>query len=312
MTDNHTSVTLGTRGSALARWQTNHISQLLQGVWPELTLQVEVFTTQGDRIVDRPLPLLGGKGLFTAELETALRSRTIDLAVHSLKDLPTENPPDLILGAIPEREAANDVLVSRNGYTLKSLPHGALIGTSSRRRAAQLLHRRPDIHALDIRGNVDTRIRKALDPATMFDAIILASAGIERLEQSAVISDVLPLDVVLPAPGQGALGVQCRNEAQSINLLAPINHNPTHITVTAERAFLAGLGGGCLLPIAAYAVIEGDTLRVRGRVNAVDGSTEVNVHLEGTADLETAEALGHELAQMALGRGVAALLENVR
>ena len=312
MIDIPVSVTLGTRGSALARWQTDHVSQLLHSIWPELAIQIQVLTTQGDRVVDTPLPLMGGKGVFTAELEAALRARTIDLAVHSLKDLPTENPAELILGAIPRRETANDVMVSRKNYTLRTLPHGALVGTSSRRRAAQLLHRRPDLHTLDIRGNVDTRIRKALDPASVFDAIILASAGVERLGQSTVVSDVLTLEDMLPAPGQGALGVQCRDEFESRNLLAPINHSETHIMVTAERAFLAGLGGGCALPIAAYAVIDGDKLHLRGRVNAQDGSKEVNVHLDGTPDIKTAEQLGHELAQMALGRGVAALLEKVK
>jgi hydroxymethylbilane synthase len=204
------------------------------------------------------------------------------------------------------------VLVSRKKYMLRTLPHGALVGTSSRRRAAQLLHRRPDLHTLDIRGNVDTRIRKALDPNGIFDAIILASAGVERLGQSAIVSDVLSVDDMLPAPGQGALAVQCRDEIPSRTLLTPINHSETHVTVTAERAFLAGLGGGCSLPIAAYAVVEGDKLHLRGRVNAQDGSKEVNVQLDGTPNIETAEQLGHELAQIALGRGVAALLEKVK
>jgi hydroxymethylbilane synthase len=312
MSDVPASVTLGTRGSALARWQTDHVGQLLRGVWPEMAIHIQILTTQGDRVVDTPLPLMGGKGVFTAELEAALRARTIDFAVHSLKDLPTENPPELILGAVPKRAAANDVLVSRRNYTLQTLPQGALVGTSSRRRAAQLLHRRPDLNTVDIRGNVDTRVRKALDPDGIFDAIILASAGLERLGQNAVVSDVLALDDMLPAPGQGALAVQCRDEAESRTLLAPINHSETHITVTAERAFLAGLGGGCALPIAAYAVVEGDRLHLRGRVNALDGSQEVNVHLDGAADLETAVQLGRELSQIALGQGVHALLENVR
>ncbi|MBZ0287635.1 MAG: hydroxymethylbilane synthase, partial [Anaerolineae bacterium] len=178
MTDVPLTVVLGTRGSALARWQTDHVSGLLCEAWPDLTIQIQVLTTQGDRVVDTPLPLIGGKGLFTAELEAALRAHAIDFAVHSLKDLPTENPPDLILGAVPKRAAANDVLVSRKNYTLRTLPQGAVVGTSSRRRAAQLLHCRPDLHTVDIRGNIDTRIRKALDPAGKYDAIILASAGL--------------------------------------------------------------------------------------------------------------------------------------
>lgn len=312
MTDVPATVRLGTRGSLLARWQTDHVSQLLRDQWPELAVEIQVLTTQGDRVVDTPLSVMGGKGLFTAELEAALRDRTIDLAVHSLKDLPTDNPDGLILGAIPERASAQDVLISRKHYTLKTLPHGALVGTSSRRRAAQLLYSRPDLHILDIRGNVDTRIRKALDADTNYDAIVLASAGLERIGRADVISDVLALDEMLPAPGQGALGVQCRDDQASKRLLSPINHAETSMTVTAERAFLAGLGGGCSLPIAAYGTVEGGRLHLRGRVNALDGSKQVDVQLDGLADAQTAEQLGHELAQMALGQNVAALLEKMK
>lgn len=306
------SITIGTRGSALARWQTDHVSQLLQQAWPELEIRVQVVTTQGDRVVDTPLPALGGKGVFTAELEAELREGKIDFAVHSLKDLPTENPAGLNIGAIPERAPANDVLVSKHGYTFATLPKGATIGTSSRRRAAQLLYKRPDLQISDIRGNVDTRIRKALDADGSYDAIVLASAGLERLGQKQVISDILSLEDMLPAPGQGALAVQCRDESQSLSLLKPINHAETAISVTAERAFLAGLGGGCALPIAAYGVIEGRQLHLRGRVTAVDGSKQVDVQLSGTADLEAALRLGRKLAQKALEQGVAALLEMVR
>ena len=162
MNDIPQTITLGTRGSALARWQTDYVGQLLRDTWPKLDVRVEVVSTQGDRVLDTPLPLLGGKGVFTAELEAALHSGKIDCAVHSLKDLPTESPTGLTIGAIPQRAKANDVLVSRQSYTLATLPQGATVGTSSRRRAAQLLHKRPDLQIVDIRGNVDTRIRKAL------------------------------------------------------------------------------------------------------------------------------------------------------
>jgi hydroxymethylbilane synthase len=305
-------ITIGTRGSALARWQTDHISQLLSDAWPELEIRIQVITTQGDRVLDTPLPILGGKGVFTAELEADLRDGKIDYAVHSLKDLPTENPDGLTIGAVPSRANAKDVLVSRHAYTYATLPQGATIGTSSRRRAAQLLHKRPDLQIIDIRGNVDTRVRKALDPQGIYDAIVLASAGLERLGQKQVINDMLSLDVMLPAPGQGALGVQCRDDRDSQTLLDPINHTQTEIAVTAERSFLGGLGGGCALPIAAFATIEGEQLHLRGRVTAEDGSKQVDVSIYGAADIETSRQLGQELAQMALGQGVAALLETIR
>lgn len=312
MRDMPQAITLGTRGSALARWQTDYVSQLLRDAWPELDILVQIVTTQGDRVLDTPLPQLGGKGVFTAELEADLHNGKVDYAVHSLKDLPTENPAGLTIGAIPQRSSPNDVLISKQSYTLATLPQRATVGTSSRRRAAQLLHQRPDLQIVDIRGNVDTRVQKALDPQAVYDAIVLASAGLERLGQMQVISDVLSLETMMPAPGQGALAVQCRDETVSRNLLMPINHIQTEIEVTAERAFLGGLGGGCALPIAAYAAIQNGTLHLQGRVTALDGSKQIDVNLDGTADIETARQLGHELAQMALGQGVAALLETVR
>ena len=303
------SVRLGTRGSALARWQTDHVADLLRVAWPGLEVQVQIIATHGDRALDMPLPLIGGKGLFTAELETALRSGDIDLAVHSLKDLPTQTPADLLIGATPPRENPADVLVSRVGYTLETLPGGAAVGTSSRRRAAQLLRHRPDLRVIDVRGNVDTRLRKALDPDGLYDAVILACAGVARLGCLDVVSQEIPLDVMLPAPGQGALAVQCRDEAAARALLAPINDPETEIAIAAERAFLAGLGGGCSLPVAAYAVVEGGQLRLRGRVAAPDGSAQIDVSAAGAVDAADAQRAGAELAQVALGQGAAAILE---
>jgi len=297
---------LGTRGSALARWQTDHVCELLRVAWPNLTLAVEVMHTRGDRALNTPLPLLGGKGLFTAELEAALRNGAIDLAVHSLKDLPTEMPPGMTIGATPRRANAADVLVSRAGYTLDTLPRGGAIGTSSRRRAAQLRHQRPDLQITDIRGNVDTRLRKAFDVNGPYDAVILAYAGLERLGRLDAISQVLPMDVVLPAPGQGALGVQCRDEAASLAFLALIDHHPTRAAVTAERTFLSGLGGGCAVPIAAYATINAGRLYVHGRVTAPDGSVQVDVTVSGA--LTNARQLGADLAQVALAQGAAEIL----
>lgn len=302
---------IGTRGSALARWQTDHVASLLRYAWPELTVDVQVISTQGDRVLDTPLPLLGGKGVFTAELEAALHSGAIDLAVHSLKDLPTDNPEGLTVGAFPQRAAVEDALVSRSGAPLAQLPHGATIGTSSRRRAAQLLAARPDLHIADIRGNVDTRLRKAHDAEGPYDAIILAAAGLTRLGLDNQITERLRLDVMLPAPGQGALAVQCRDDDTLLELLAPLNHLPTRLAVTAERAFLAALGGGCSLPIAAYATVTGETLDLRSRVSAPDGSEQMDFAALSDATLEAAFALGRQVASDALNQGVRRLLESL-
>lgn len=299
------SLRLGTRGSALARWQTNYVADLLRAAWPDLACEVIVLHTQGDRVLDTPLPLLGGKGVFTAELEAALRSGAIDLAVHSLKDLPTELPAGLALGAVPPRAEAADALVSRDGYTLETLPQGAVVGTSSLRRASQLLHRRPDLRLLDVRGNVDTRLRKALAADSPYDALLLAQAGLARLGRSDAITQVLPLDVMLPAPGQGALGIQCRDEPSVLTILEPLNHTPTRQAVAAERAFLAELGGGCTVPVAAYATVVAGRLSLRGRVTAPDGSWQIDVVLDGPAD--DAAALGARLAGLALAQGATAL-----
>ncbi len=303
------TIRIGTRGSALARWQTDHVADLLRAAYADLTVEVTVISTQGDRVLDQPLPLVGGKGLFTAELEAALHSGEIDCAVHSLKDLPTELGAGLIVGAIPQRADPADALVSRDGHTLATLPEGARIGTSSRRRAAQLLHTRPDLQMRDIRGNVDTRIRKALDPDGDYDAILLAFAGLDRLGKADAISERIGFDRLLPAPGQGALAIQCRDDGESRDLLALLTHVPTATAVTAERAFLGELGSGCSLPVAAYAEIEEGNLRLRGRVNSLDGAQQIDVALIAGAD--EAEAVGRELAQQALAQGAAQLLESL-
>ncbi len=303
------TIRIGTRGSALARWQTDHVAGLLRAAYADLKVEITVISTQGDRVLDQPLPLVGGKGLFTAELEAALRGGEIDCAVHSLKDLPTELGDGLTVGAIPKRADPADALVSRAGHTLATLPTGASVGTSSRRRAAQLLHARPDLQMRDIRGNVDTRIRKALDPDGDYDAILLAFAGLDRLGKAAVISERIDFDRLLPAPGQGALGIQCRDDAESRDLLALLTHEPTATAVSAERAFLGELGSGCSLPVAAYAVIEEGNLHLRGRVNSLDGAQQIDVAMIAGAD--EAEAVGRELARQALAQGAAQLLESL-
>lgn len=306
-------VRIGTRGSVLARWQTDYIADLLRQAHPNLTVEIEIFTTRGDKILDTPLPLIGGKGLFTAELESALNEGRIDFAVHSLKDLPTTNPDGLTVGAIPQRARVADVLVSLDGYTLDDLPRGAKIGTSSRRRAAQLNYQRAGLTMLDIRGNIGTRIAKAFDRTGEYTAIVLAQAGLVRLGQSDVISQILPLDRMLPAPGQGALAVQCRADADSLAILAPLNHQSTELAVKAERAFLAGLGGGCAVPIAAYAYLEDEQIHLTGRVIALDGSQQIEVR--GSIDVgdnpqEAVFILGQHLSQQALEKGAQAILQD--
>jgi hydroxymethylbilane synthase len=293
------TLTIGTRGSALARWQTEWIQSRLQAVWPELRCELRLFQTSGDTILDRPLPEIGGKGLFTAELENALRSGDIAVAVHSLKDLPIDNAPGLIVGAIGEREDPRDVLISRKYHTLAHLPQGARVGTSSLRRAAQLLAARPDLKILPLRGNVDTRIRKAMQGE--YDAIALAAAGVLRLGFASHIAEYLPFDVMLPAPGQGAVAVQCRaDDHRTLGLLRPIDHALTRSAVTAERAFLNGLGGGCSAPVAAYAQAN----HLIGLIASRDGQRVIRVSGDG----EDPTALGSELAQQAVAQGAQELL----
>ena len=291
----------GTRGSKLALWQTEHVLLMLS-----LGGTLKVIHTKGDKVLDTPLPLIGGKGLFTAELEAALHANTIQCAVHSLKDLPTEQPVGLVIGAILARAPAGDVLISRSGKTLAELPQNATIGTSSRRRGAQLLRTRPDLQLLDIRGNVDTRIQKALAADGPYDAILLAHAGLERLGYDHVITEVLPFPIMLPAPGQGAIAVQCRDETWIREKLSLIHDLATAQAVTAERAFLAALGGGCSLPLAAYAHIENNMLTLTSRILSVDGTRCIEV--TGTASPTDAETLGAQLATEAKAQGAMELL----
>jgi hydroxymethylbilane synthase len=292
------TLVIGTRTSQLALWQTHHIKQQLEAHWPGLECRLETFLTTGDKSLDRPLPQIGGKGLFTAELENALHNGEIDLAVHSLKDLPIENTPGLALAAITARADVRDVLVAKNNWLLSSLPAGAIVGTSSLRRQAQLLAHRPDLQIMSIRGNVDSRIRKAM--AGEYDAVVLAAAGLTRLGLEASISEWLPLEIMLPAPGQGALAVQCRAEDTAVlNLLSPLDNEAARACVTAERAFLEQLGGGCSLPVAAYATISGGDIMLTGLVASVDGQKMIRVqeygrdpHQLGTKTAETAIAQG--------------------
>ncbi|MEL6272096.1 MAG: hydroxymethylbilane synthase [Chloroflexota bacterium] len=305
-------IVVGSRRSDLALWQSNHVIDLLRQAHPGLTAEIKIISTKGDQIIDKPLPSIGGKGLFTEALEDALRTGDIDIAVHSLKDLPTEDAPGLTVGAVPARADVSDVLVSRGKHVLETLPKGASVGTSSRRRAAQLLAHRPDLNIIDIRGNVPTSVEKCLDPDGPYDAIVLAKAGLERLELTHHISEVLPLETMLPAPGQGALGVQCRYDADSNALLAPITHAETLHAVTAERRFLNRLEAGCSAPVAALATLsaDGGTLAMTGRVSMPDGTNLIEVK----DSFPPAEAATHgaRMAEQALERGAEMILEDVK
>ena len=305
---NNSAIRLGSRRSDLALWQSRHIEKLLNEAYPGLATSIKPFVTQGDKDLTTPLKAIGGKGLFTAELEAALRDRDIDAAVRSLKDLPVEMPDGLTLGAIPPRANPADVLVSRQGFTLESLPKGAAVGTSSPRRTAQILAIRPDVNIIDIRGNIPTRIRKALTENSAFDAIVLAHAGLARLGKLDVVSQVLEFDQMLPAPGQGALAVQCRDEDSSKKLFSLLDEADTRAAVTAERSFLFGLGGGCGLPISAYAAVAGQRLLIHGKVSSTDGTKKIDVNSSGP--LAEAWQLGQELAHKALADGAETLLEE--
>jgi hydroxymethylbilane synthase len=295
-----------TRPSALARWQTAHVIQLLQAVWPGLEFEERVITTAGDRDLDRPLPEIGGKGLFTSELENALLAGEVHAAVHSLKDIPVEQTPGIQLAAVPERESALDVLVSTAGNTLANLPAGARVGTCSMRRTAQILAARPDLTILPLRGNVDSRVKKVLNGD--YDAIVLAYAGVARLGLQEHITETLPLNVMLPAPGQGALAVQCRaDDVETMNYLAAIHDPITAAAVDAERAFLAALGGGCSLPVGAYAQKKNEKIILTGGVISLDGKQAIRL---SASDQEPHE-LGERLAQFVLERGAADLLKAV-
>lgn len=305
-----------TRPSALARWQTQWVISSLKAIHPDLECEEKVITTQGDKVLDKPLPEIGGKGLFTQELESELLDGAVHCAVHSLKDLPVENPAGLTVGCIPARAEVRDALISAPGrgepsarpYTLATLPARAVVGTSSLRRAAQVLAARPDLKIESLRGNVDTRLRKALDG--QYNAIILAGAGLTRLGLEKHVTEWLPLDVMLPAPGQGALAVQCRADDQTtLGLLAALEDESTRKAVTAERAFLSGLGGGCSVPVAAYAVVseQSSVVSLTGLVISPDGKKAVKVLGEGT----DAEKLGRELAQKAIAQGAHEILSLI-
>ena len=296
---------IATRQSPLALWQAEHIKARLQALHPGLTVELVKFVTQGDKILDTPLAKIGGKGLFVKELENALLDGRADLAVHSMKDVPMDLPDNLTLAVICERENPFDAFVSNQYLTLDDLPQGARLGTSSLRRKSQIQAYRPDLTIIDLRGNVGTRLGK-LD-AGEYDAIILATAGLKRLQLESRIKQILSADLSLPAVGQGALGLECRSNDQAVlTLIAPLSDPATNICIRAERAFNRTLQGGCQVPIAGFAVLENNQLTMQGRVGSPDGQQLLKAEISGAP--EQAEQLGQQLAQRLLEQGAGELL----
>jgi len=300
---------LGTRGSALALWQANWTKRELEDRWPDSQVDLIPIKTTGDRIIDVPLAKVGGKGVFTKEIDEALLDGRIDLAVHSMKDVPFQLPDGIDFGAIPEREDARDACISQ-GAKLHELKAGATVGTSSLRRQVQLRHHFPSLNLVMLRGNVDTRLRK-LD-AGDFDAIILALAGLKRLGHAGRVTQILDDDVMVSAVGQGALGIVCRSsDAATRQILQVLNDPPTQITVTAERGLLRALGGSCQVPIAGKATLAGDSLVIKGLVANLRGDRVIRCELSGTRErpLDLGLKLGEKLLSMGAGEILAEIAQ---
>jgi hydroxymethylbilane synthase len=299
---------IGTRGSQLALFQANWVKDQLIHAHPDLKVSLVKIKTTGDKIQDAPLAKIGGKGLFVKEIEEALIQRRIDLAVHSIKDVPTQFPKGLHLSVITKREDPRDVFISREGKTLRELPQRAKIGTSSLRRQAQLLHYRSDYELVPLRGNLDTRLKKL---RTMnLDGIVLALAGVKRLGLEGKITEIISTDISLPAIGQGALGIETRQDDQEIEEQTRfLNDKDSWIAVSAERSFLKKLEGGCQVPIAAFARTAGATLQIDGLVGTIDGKRILRERVEGS--VEEAESLGTKLADILLSKGAKEILDEV-
>jgi hydroxymethylbilane synthase len=300
-------VRLGTRGSTLALWQARWVAEALQTHHPEVTTEIVVIRTAGDKNRHDPLSQLGSKGLFVKELEEALLAQDIDLAVHSMKDMPTDLPPGLHFGAVPRRGDVRDAFVGRDHRRLSAVDGPWRIGTGSRRRQAQLLAVHGTLQMRDIRGNVETRLRKMRQGEV--EGVVLAAVGLMRLGLQQEITEFLPFEVMLPAPGQGALAVETRQGHWIDTLLEPLHDPPTAGAVVAERAFLAHLGGGCMLPIAALAQCQGPTLHLQGLVSTPDGQRLLRQEMQGT--LQDAEALGKGLAEQLLANGADTILQEL-
>ena len=299
---------IATRKSPLALWQTHHVRDELSRAYPELQIELVEMSTQGDKILDTPLAKIGGKGLFVKELETGLLNKTVDIAVHSMKDVPVEFPEGLILPIIMRREEPYDAFVSNEYPNLAALPKGAIVGTSSLRRQCQLLALRPDLEIHSLRGNVGTRLKK-LDNGE-FKAIILAAAGLKRLGLGERITERLKPEIMLPAIAQGAIGIECRkDDTETLELINILNDKATQQRITAERALNARLNGGCQVPIAGFAEIEGEILEIRGLVGDVKGEEILQHSLRGMVDF--AEDLGKSLGDALLAKGAGRILENI-
>ena len=299
---------IGTRGSQLALFQANWVKDQLIQAHPHLKVSLVKIKTTGDKIQDAPLAKIGGKGLFVKEIEEALMQKKIDLAVHSIKDVPTQFPEGLHLYVITKREDPRDIFISKVGTKLKDLPHGAKIGTSSLRRQAQLLHYRSDFELVPLRGNLDTRLKKL---KTMnLDGIVLALAGVKRLGLEETVTEIIATDISLPAIGQGALGIETRQDDREIEeQIRFLNDRDSWIAVSAERSFLKKLEGGCQVPIAAFARTAGATLQIDGLVGTIDGKRILRERVEGR--VEEAESLGTKLADILLSKGAKAILDEV-
>jgi hydroxymethylbilane synthase len=303
------NIKIGTRGSRLALTQANLAADSIKKTAPETTVEIGVIKTSGDIMQDVSLLKIGGKGVFVKEIEDELLAGTIDMAVHSMKDVPTENPAGLIFAAVLPREDARDILVSKGNRKIEFMPRGAKIGTSSMRRSSQILAMMPDIVIVPLRGNLETRLKKI--ETENLSGVILAAAGMKRMGFAGRISQYLPFETMLPAVGQGALGLQIRESDGDLKkLLARLNHPPTNVEIIAERSFLRALGGGCLLPIAALGKMEGDELSLEGLVAAPRGVTIIRDKVKGT--VREAEELGKKLAQIIMDKGGKKLLELVR
>ncbi len=304
-----TQVRIGTRGSQLALWQANYIKSRIEQAFPDVTVEIMTIKTTGDRITDRPLAAIGGKGLFVKEIEAALMEERVDLAVHSMKDMPGELPEGLTVGAIPERENPFDVMIAKDGQNLADYPQGAKIGTSSLRRGSQLKHARPDLEILPIRGNLDTRIKKL--KAGEYDAIVLAAAGLRRLGQEKEITEYLNETTMVPAVGQGALCIETReNDAKMAPIMKALDHGPTRICVEGERAFLKQIEGSCHIPVACFGEIRDDeTILLTAVVASEDGQEVIKETI--TSPVDTVKAKGRELAELLLENGGKRILENL-
>lgn len=302
------TLTIATRKSMLAMWQAEHVKAQLEACHSDLTVELMPMSTRGDIILDTPLAKIGGKGLFVKELEVAMLENRADLAVHSMKDLPVEFPEGLELATITKRADPRDAFVSNKYQGLADLPQGAIVGTCSLRRRCQIAAAYPHLVIKDLRGNVQTRLRKLDDGE--YDAIILAASGLIRLELEERITSLLSVEESLPANGQGALGIECRSDDERVKaLLAPLSDTDTRDCVLAERAMNRTLQGGCQVPIGAYAVLEGDTIWLRGLVGDPDGKQVLRAELRGPR--ETAEAMGKQVAQDLLAQGAGDILQAI-